>query len=58
MEWKLNYVSKIDLKGGTGVDISTLASKSHLASLKTKVDNLDPNKLKTVTADLSKLSSV
>ena len=58
MEWKLNYVSKVDLKGVTGVDTSTLASKSHLASLKTKVDNLNVNKLKTVTADLSILSSV
>ena len=58
MEWKLNYVSKVDLKGVTGVDTSTPASKSHLASLKTKADNLNVNKLKTVTADLSILSSV
>ena len=35
-----------------------LASKADLASLKTKVDNLDVDKLKTVPADLSKLRNV
>ena len=35
-----------------------LASKTHLASLKTEVDNLDLDKLKTMPADLSKLSNV
>ena len=35
-----------------------LASKTHLANLKTEVDNLDLDKLKTVPADLSKLSNV
>ena len=42
---------KGDLKGATGIDTS-------LASLKTKVDNLDINKIKTVPADLSQLSNV
>ena len=41
---------KGDLKGATGIDT--------LASLKTKVDNLDINKIKTVPADLSQLSNV
>ena len=44
-----NYETKSDL---------TLASKTDLASLKTKVDNLDVDKLVTVYADLSKLSNV
>ena len=35
-----------------------LASKTHLANLKTEVDNLDLDKLKTMPADLSKLSNV
>ena len=35
-----------------------LAPKTHLASLKTEVDNLDLDKLKTMPADLSKLSNV
>ena len=44
-----NYETKSDL---------TLSSKTDLASLKTKVDNLDVDKLVTVYADLSKLSNV
>ena len=44
-----NYETKSDL---------TLPSKTDLASLKTKVDNLDVDKLVTVYADLSKLSNV
>ena len=35
-----------------------LASKTDLGSLKTKVDNLHVGKLKTVSADLRKLSIV
>ena len=35
-----------------------LALKSNLASLKTAVDKIDIDKLKTVIADLSKLSNV
>ena len=31
-----NYVTKVDLKGGTGVDTSNLEAKSDLASLKGK----------------------
>ena len=53
-----NYAMKGDLKGATGTDTSTLASKSDLASLKRKVDNLDVDKLKTAPANLSKLSNV
>ena len=35
-----------------------LASKTDLFSFKTKLDNLDTHKLKTVPTDLSKLSNI
>ena len=40
------------------VDISGFALKTNLANLKTEVDKLDSDKLKTVPVDLSKLSNV
>ena len=43
--------------GATDTDLSTLVSKKDLASLKTKVDDLDANKVKTVPNNLSKLIS-
>lgn len=43
--------------GATDIDISTLVSKKDLASLKSKVDDLDANKVKTVPNNLSKLIS-
>ena len=46
------------MKGATGIDTSMLASKTDLDSLKTKVDNLDVDKLKNVPANLSKLNNV
>ena len=48
----------VNLKRATSIDTSTLASKTDLAGLKTKVDNLDVGKLKTALADLSKLNNV
>ena len=45
-----NYATKADLKGALGIDTSTLASKTNLASLKIKVHDLNVNKLKTVPA--------
>ena len=36
-----NYLTKVHLKGAAGIDISTLASKTDLASLKAKVVNLN-----------------
>ena len=57
-ELNVSYAMKDDLKRATGIDTSTLASKKDLASLNTKVDNLDVNKIKTVPAALSKLSNV
>ena len=53
-----NYSIKTDLKNAAGVDASKLALKSNLASLKSEVDKKDIDKLKTVRADLSKLSNV
>ena len=53
-----NYVTKLDLENATRIDRSKLAAKSDLASLKAEVDKIDVDNLKTVTIDLSKLSSV
>ena len=53
-----NYATKTDLKNITHIDVSSSASKENLASLKTEVDKIDADKLKTVPADLAKLSNV
>ena len=53
-----NYAKNADFKRATGMDTSMLASKTDLASLKTKVDYLDVDKLKTFPSDLSKLHYV
>ena len=53
-----NYATKIDLKNVSHVDVSSFALKSNLASLKTEVDKIDADKLKTVPVDLAKLSNV
>ena len=42
----------------TQVDVSSFASKTNVASLKTEADKIDADKLKTVPADLAKLSNV
>ena len=52
------YATKTDLKNVSHVDVSSFALKSNLASLKTEVDKIDSEKLKTVPVDLSKLSNV
>ena len=54
----VNYATKTDLKNITHADVSSFASKTNLASLKTEVDKIDTDKLKTVLADLAKLSNV
>ena len=51
-----NYATKTDLKNVTHVDVSSFASKTNLASLKTEVDKIDVETLKTVPVDLAKLS--
>ena len=53
-----NYATKTYLKNVSHVDISSFALKSNLASLKTEVDKIDADKLKTIPADLAKLSNV
>ena len=53
-----NYATKTDLRNVTHVGVSSFASKTNLASLKTEVDKLDADKLKTVPIDLAKLSNV
>ena len=52
-----NYATKTDLKNITHVDVSSSASKTNLATLKTEVDKIDTDKLKTAPADLAKLSN-
>ena len=53
-----NYATKTDLKNITHVDVSSYASKTNLAALKSEVDKIDVDKLKTTPADLAKLSNV
>ena len=53
-----NYATKTDLKNITHVDVSSYASKTNLSALKTEVDNIGIDKLKTVHDDLAKLSNV
>ena len=52
-----NYATKTDLKNITHVDVSSFASKTNLAALKTEVDKIDADKLKTTPADLAKLTN-
>ena len=53
-----NYATKTDLKNTMHIDVSSFASKTNLAALKTEVDKIDVDKLKTVPVDLAKLSNV
>ena len=53
-----NYPTKKDIKDITHIDASGFASKTNLAALKTEVDKIDTDKLKTVPDDLAKLSNV
>ena len=52
-----NYATKTDLKNSTHVDMSSFASKTNLAALKTEVDKIDTDKLKTAPTDLAKLTN-
>ena len=53
-----NYATRDDVKNITHVHVSSYATKTNLAALKTEVDKIDTDKLKTVPADLAKLSNV
>ena len=52
------YATKTNLKNVTHVDVNSFASKTNPASLKTEVDRIDADKLKTVPVDLAKLNNV
>ena len=52
-----NYATKNDLINITHVDVSSFASKTNLAALKTEVDKIDVDKLKTAPVDLAKLTN-
>ena len=52
-----NYATKSDLKNITHVVVSSFASKTNLAALKTEVDKIDVDKLKTAPVDLAKLTN-
>ena len=53
-----NYAAEPDLKRATIIYTSTLGLKTDMTRLKTKVDNLDLDKLKAIPADFIKLSNL
>ena len=53
-----NYAKKDDVKNITHIDVSSFASKTNLAALKTEIDKTDVDKLKTAPVDLAKLTNV
>ena len=53
-----NCATKDDVKNITHVDVSSYATKTNLAALKSEVDKIDVDKLKTTPTDLAKLSNV
>ena len=52
-----NYATKDDVKNIMHVDLSSFASKTNLAALKTEVDKTDVDKLKTTPTDSAKLTN-
>ena len=52
-----NYATKDDVKNIAHVDVTSFASKTNLAALKTEVDKICADKLKTVAVDLAKLTN-
>ena len=53
----VNYATKTDLKNITHADVGSFASKTNLAALKTELDKIDADKLKTTPTDLAKLTN-
>ena len=53
----VKYATKTDLKNITHVDVSSFASKTNLAALKTELDKIDADKLKTTPTGLAKLTN-
>ena len=52
-----NCATKNHLKNITHVHVSSFAGKTNLAALKTEVDKIDTDKLKTAPVDLAKLTN-
>ena len=52
-----NYATKKDINDITHVDVSSFASKTNLSALKTEIDKIDIDKLKTAPTDLAKLTN-
>ena len=52
-----NYATKDDVKNITHADVSSFASKTNSAALKSEVDKIDVEKLKTTPVDLAKLTN-
>ena len=52
-----NYPTKTDIKNISHVDTSSFALKSNLTSLKTEVDKLDIDELKSLPTNTSNLKS-
>ena len=50
-----NYATKTDLQNITHFNVSSYAIRTNLAALKTEVDKIDVDKLKTTPTDLAKL---
>ena len=53
-----NHATKNDVKNITQVDVSTYATKTNLAALKSEADKIGVDNLKTLPTDLAKLSNV
>ena len=51
------YATKDDVRNITDVDVCSFASKANLAVLKTEVDKIDADRLKTAPTDLAKLTN-
>ena len=56
LDWA-NYATKNDVENITHVDVSSYSTKNNLTALKSEVDKIDADKLKTVPVDLAKLSN-
>ena len=52
-----NYATKMDVNNITHIYVSSFASKTNFAALKTEVDKIDADKLKTTPTDLAKLTN-
>ena len=53
-----NYATKTDLKNIKHVDVSSFASKTNLAALKSEVDKIDVDNLRTTPTDLDRLRNL